>query len=460
MVGLMTGENNLSNGTSTTEQIVGWWSRFGFGEGRRIAAAIQRALVSRYTWTGSTVRNATPWEARSIRSERTRAAARANARWFVWVDTSSVPELQEHRWTRIEQYDKLASRGYRPDDLNDYFDLGLPPHPTNVGMIPFAVQAVDTLGRGVERGDQPKTMHTENNYTPAAPPRASIGRVDGLLDQLSEQVSALGTRAAAGDADRDRWEAYLKPRMKRAASRWSRFFIEQRGRVLAALEDATRSEREDLPAAESLFNVESEDGMLMARIRPIIVQDLEDGHDYFEEIDAVVPEVPAFEVDDPRVQAAIRAREIQAAKANGTTVDAIRGLVARALEEGLSAADLGDQIAGYYNDNCVGETAARPQTAARTQVAGTVNEGRMLAARSTNADLRKGWLHGDSADPRPAHIQAESTYLASPIGLDDDFVVNGYTCSQPGDARLPPGEVCNCTCSVVFDYADTEGDDA
>ncbi len=40
--------------------------------------------------------------------------------------------------------------------------------------------------------------------------------------------------------------------------------------------------------------------------------------------------------------------------------------------------------------------------------------------------------------------------MAEPIGLNEDFQVNGYACGQPGDARLPAGEVCNCTCSVVF----------
>ena len=93
--------------------------------------------------------------------------------------------------------------------------------------------------------------------------------------------------------------------------------------------------------------------------------------------------------------------------------------------------------------------AARPQTAARTQVAGVVNDGRMAAAESV-VGLKKGWLHGGSEHPRPSHLQAQADYLDNPIPLDEDFVVGGIHMSAPGADDAPIEEVANCTCVVVF----------
>jgi hypothetical protein len=88
-------------------------------------------------------------------------------------------------------------------------------------------------------------------------------------------------------------------------------------------------------------------------------------------------------------------------------------------------------------------------TAARTQTAGIVNEGRMIAAREVGG-LKKAWLHGNPAEARDAHMAAQARYAATPIGLDQKFVVNGHECDAPGDPALPVSESANCTCMVKF----------
>jgi hypothetical protein len=146
--------------------------------------------------------------------------------------------------------------------------------------------------------------------------------------------------------------------------------------------------------------------------------------------------------------AAIERRVIQASKINETTEEDLRGVLRTAFAEGDTTVQLGERIAEYYRAH-VGETSARPMTAARTQTTGIVNDGRMLAARQAGG-LLKGWLHGGSRDPREAHLAAQSKYQTAPIALDAKFVVNGHSTDAPGSTELPIGEVANCTCMVTF----------
>jgi hypothetical protein len=73
----------------------------------------------------------------------------------------------------------------------------------------------------------------------------------------------------------------------------------------------------------------------------------------------------------------------------------------------------------------------------------------MAAARAAGG-LLKGWLHGGSSEPRPAHLAAQDRYMAEPIELDEMFSVNGHEADAPGSTELPVEETANCTCCVVF----------
>lgn len=155
-----------------------------------------------------------------------------------------------------------------------------------------------------------------------------------------------------------------------------------------------------------------------------------------------------FTIEDPRIIEALKARRIQASKVNETTLEDLRQVLSDAVEEGLTTTQIGDRFADYYS-NQIGESAARPMTAARTQVAGVVNDGQMAAARAAGGTLKKIWIHGGSAEPRPAHLAAQGRYAAG-IGLDEKFEINGHLCDAPGDSSLPVGESANCTCMVGF----------
>jgi hypothetical protein len=388
----------------------------------------------------------------------------------LWFDENEIEELAEERFKRVEAFGTLLGAGYRPDDISDYLRLRLPPHSDNGGRIPFNLQPVsDTTVQGREDHAKRSTRSS-----------ASSDRVDELLAGLDATLSRIGRESVADSRETPevpaRWKGlravldrFVAEREKAAARKWSRFYGEQRARVLDRFDElagsTTERERRDKPVdelamgedklLETIFPKGDEDMLLKARIVPLITSHLQDGHAFVGAHDAPGAAPAGFSVEDPRVMEAIERRAIQASKVNDTTTGDLREIIRTGFAEGDTTAQLGERLAEYFKAS-VGEDKARPMTAAATQTTGIVNDGRMIAARSVGG-LLKGWLHGGSREPRPAHLAAESQYQAEPIGLEEKFSVNGFAADAPGDAALPAGETCNCTCSVTFHRAGKQG---
>jgi len=457
MIMVMIGETGLSQGSSTAEQYAAWWNNVGWGELDRIAAAHQAFLVDSYDWGRTRMlrktepRKPTLREAVGRQMWRERAGVGdSRSDLDLYFDVGQIPELAEQRNERIEKMADLCKLGYRPDDANDYLGLGLPPHPTNAGTLPFNLQPVGDVAGGGERA-----------RSSAVEIRGRIERGDrigGLLDRLEERIER--DLNAKQKSVRKAFEAYIAPREKAAARKWSRFFMEQRKRVLERLkEEGDRAEAD--PAAKVLFEAVfprgDENAALIALLSPLWSQHIEDGVAYFDGNEIPGDGISGMTSEDPRFQQALEQRRIQGAKVNDTTEKALREIMEQAVADGASVGDLADRFAEYYKDQAVGEKAARPLTAARTQTAGIVNDGRMLAAREVGG-LRKGWLQGSSEEPRPAHAAATSKYQANPIGLDESFEINGHAMDAPGDASAPASETANCTCMVTF-HGPAEGEE-
>jgi hypothetical protein len=202
----------------------------------------------------------------------------------------------------------------------------------------------------------------------------------------------------------------------------------------------------------AIFPRAEENAQLVARLRPLWSEHLRDGWNFFNSETGLPETSNPFQIDDPRIAEAIRRRQIQGAEINGTTEADLRAIIRTSFEDGLSSAEMGDRMAEYYANNCVGETSARPMTAARTQTAGIVNDGRLAAAMEVGG-LLKGWGHGNPNEPREAHIAAAEKYDAHPIPLDEPFIVNGVEIMSPGAADAPIGEIANCTCFLTFHKA-------
>lgn len=429
---------------STESQKVEWWEDVGLAELDMIAD-LHQSIADDYAAAGllGTRRKLSRADLRSISRSDTRRVRSSSGSVFLWFDDNAIPALVRHRLARLDQQTKIATMGYLPDDINDYLDLGLPAHPDNIGRVPFALQPIgDSVGPD---SDQDPTI--DEDPVQSQDPQKSIDRLETLLIARAE------VSRKRYNTMRDRFQSFIAPREKQAAKKYSRFFLEQKARVLDRLQKASPAARAEFDAAASLlstiFPKAGENGALFARLAPLWTEQLKDGWQFLNTETGIKETQNPFTVDDPRVLAALREREIQAAHVNDTTEEAIRDLIGKALEAGESTAELGDRIAAYYAENCVGETSARPLTSARTQTSGIVNQGRQMAALEVGG-MEKYWIHGNPNEPREAHLAAAEKYQANPIPLDEPFEVNGVSMMYPGDPSAPPAEVCNCTCMVGY----------
>ena len=485
MAGLTVGENNLSQGTSTQEQKVAWWDETGLAELARISGALQRFLVDLYQWKNTTTRSATPTfsERATMRRQMRRRSARrvvgASRGLELWFDTDQIVVLVEHRRTRIAQFSELRTSGYLPNDINEFLDLGLPDHPTNVGVVAFNLQPVTDVGEPEEGSRAAK----DKARSLAAVCELGGKRENpdaGLLAALDKLSRAFGSREDEEVGEvvtpkeweglKKAFEAFVKPREKQAATKATKFFLEQRGRVLSRIKSERAAKGEtranddeplvdevfDTPdqAVEHVFPMDEENPALVARFAPLWTEHLQDGWEFFNEEQGLANKDNPFSIDDPRAQAAIESRKFQGTKINDTTEGDLRNIFSDAFSEGWTIDQTEARIAEYYADKGVGADKVRPRAIAETQTTGIVNQGRLTAALNVGG-LSKGWLQGSSAMPRVAHSAAQSKYLAKPIGLDEDFSVNGHAAEAPGSPRLPAAEVVHCTCMLTFVAAKT-----
>lgn len=447
MLAEMTGETGLSQGSSTESQRVAWWEDVGIPELDMISCMLQQ-VADRFGNLARGIRTGR----KLTRLERLARANRAmtNGNCNVWFNYAAIPALNRNRISRIDSHVKLSTTlGYEPDISNEYLDLGLPPHPDNKGRVPFNLQVIGedpaptaTPGVANSAGTSPvaKASDGADGSAEVMDP-AEMGRA---LDNLEEILTRSGSVS--------NWHKFLAPREKVARAKWSRFFVEQRGRVMANLEqNMTRADvlaRADAKSmAEKVFVRDAEDSFLLARLTPLWTEHLKDG---FERMNEQAGINNPFTIDDPSVMKAVEGRKIQGLKVNDTTEEALRNIFKAGFEAGSSLSEISDQIAGYYKDNCVGENSVRSMTAARTQTAGIVNEGQLLAAKEVGG-LRKYWIHGTPEEPRETHVEAARTYDSSnAIGLEEMFIVGGEKMDGPGDSGADISNVANCTCSLGF----------
>jgi phage portal protein BeeE len=442
MVHDVLGETGLSQGSSTDQQSVAWWETVGTAELNLIAEIHKTKLIAPY-FDGDIEMS---------------------------FDVNAIPALVRHRLSKTDQATKLIGIGYKPDDVSEYLDLKLPEHPDNEGRVAFNQQVIGPVKPGTATGlnagenqlPQKGTKDAEGQMpTPAADmPMAdmamrSLGELEALVRDrdLARENRSAGKRAVM--------DKFLAPREKAAAKRWSRFFIEQRDRVLGRIADLR------LPNAESgtardltlvrdsvdeslgiIFPMADENMSLVARIRPLIAQHMNDGAKMMADEVGLAHSLTVEA--SPALAQAVEDRVIQAKIVNETTVEDLRGILRTAFESGETTAGLSDMIAQYYNDNCVGEDSVRPTTAAMTQTSGIVNDAQMIEAREVGG-LKKYWIHGNPKEAREEHVAAARTYdEANAIGLDEKFVVGGEEMDAPGDSEVDISNVANCTCTVGF----------
>jgi hypothetical protein len=188
-----------------------------------------------------------------------------------WFDLDSLPILQEARRNRLVAAKTGFEMGIPFNELNRVLDLGFKPLPWgDNGFLSGKMQKLET-GPGVSPKSKVQSPRSVFLH-PAVDPKS--GKAE--LCEGSIQIREESQTPSQGEAESNLGEAAPNPLLVR---KLSRFFFEQRGRVLAALpvvlrqlDSSTSSVCERLSA---LLELSFENAELMGHLKPVLLADFE-----------------------------------------------------------------------------------------------------------------------------------------------------------------------------------------
>jgi HK97 family phage portal protein len=124
---------------------------------------------------------------------------------------------------------------------------------------------------------------------------------------------------------------------------------------------------------------------------------------------------------------------------NDTTINQLKDELRAGLEAGESTIDLAKRVNKVFEFG----SKYRSVRIARTEVADCENKGIFDMWNESGQVDKKEWLHGGGGDqPRPHHVAMSGEVR----NMDEEFSNN---LMWPGDQSEGPGEVCNCTCTML-----------
>lgn len=127
-----------------------------------------------------------------------------------------------------------------------------------------------------------------------------------------------------------------------------------------------------------------------------------------------------------------------------TTKSRIATIIERGANEGLGS----ERIASLIREEARGDiTINRSRLIARTETIGALNQGRLLAIRSSNLEYEKKWLPTLDNRTRDSHIEMRDSDF---IPVRDNFLVGGEYLNYPGDPNGRADNIINCRCTVTL----------
>lgn len=513
MLKLLTGETGLTQGNSADQQWQLWWENEGLGFLDLVATALTTGVIEKHTWSRRARKMNSVEVMSYRRAIARAPAADASALRVMFNENAipALERQRLARFEQMGKLLSWGYRPDEARDslgliLADHpTNIGMIPmnlvpveslrEPTTDTAVPGVVvdpttdiqatalngaqiQALAAIISQVSTGQIPADTGMEmasaafpfipkeaiaamfaplDGFAPAAPVTSAPARgVHSALERLGMCFESAPTsrRSKQHDAHAQKYAATVEAGSRVCSRKIARYFAAQKVRVIARLNAArsgtdstTRSSAEDL--LKSIFVSEQENRDLVKQLLGSWTEALRAGWDLTNEAIGEDQKTNPFEIADPRIEAAISAREAQAAAMNDTTAGDLLGILRSGTEQGMTTTELGDAIADYYAG--ISHTSGRAMTASRTMIAGVVNDGQQAAARAVGG-LVKIWIHGSPNESRQAHVDAEQKY-AGGIDLDQKFVINGVELDAPGDAGADIAETANCTCCVGYKKA-------
>jgi len=150
-----------------------------------------------------------------------------------------------------------------------------------------------------------------------------------------------------------------------------------------------------------------------------------------------------FDLDNPRSRKYLKEKTFRFSfEVNKATQDELRKTLDAGLQAGESLKDLTARVMTVFDF----AQKYRAERIARTEVAEVNNRALDDVYHTGDKVAGKEWLHGGGGDkPRPEHVALSGTV----VGVDESFDVNGVEMKHPGDPAGGPGEICNCTCTMI-----------
>ena len=345
-------------------------------------------------------------------------------------DIDAHPIMVSARRARIDAAVKVCSIGVSFNEANRILDLGFEDQPWgDTWYKPFSLEAVDA----------PPVP------APAVPPAAPA--------KTADPFAAL---AAAFKADRphecrgsDAFAKAIRAAVSRMRSRSSRFFFDQRTRVLAKLAAKSKAVATALQKglADELWDGPTEDALLEASLGKLLKDDFA-----FGSAQAARELGIDFSLAPAKAAEFLAKRRSEIKGINDTTFDRIKAQLDEGLKNGESFGALTERVKEVFTD----ATNHRAETIAQTEVGIAINSGRFGTMQESGVKY-KAWLASNLEGTRPAHLEAEATYtMDNPIPIDDSFLVGGEDLDHPGDPKGSPGNVINCRCTVLAVVGDAQ----
>lgn len=350
---------------------------------------------------------------------------------FGWFDVDSLPVMQEARRTRVDTATKAFAMGVPFNDINKLYQLGFENTPAgDKSYLPFNLTEVGTTPPEGE-----DAAPTGDPNAKLANPFARLLSMVRVIPPAAKQIPAHVCTANPA------WENSIAGSVKLKKGKLTKFFFEQRGRVLAKLNaDTLKAEMLKSKSLDDLFNAAEEDAKLIAKLKPLILADLQfGGAQIYSEISAGID----FTLAPADAIAYLEKRSNVISDINATTWDAVKTSLQAGLSEGASFDELAQGVKEVFQS--AGD--ARANVIALTETTVATNSGRMNAMTTAGVE-RKGWKTSHLENTRISHWQNEEL-SAEQNGIPiDDLWPNG--CAFPGDPDGEPGETINCRC---FGYA-------
>lgn len=130
--------------------------------------------------------------------------------------------------------------------------------------------------------------------------------------------------------------------------------------------------------------------------------------------------------------------------------DLVASQVSQAVNLGEGIPAIADRVDNVLSTTATEHWPNRATVVARTETIGALNSGRYDAFRAfaeqDGGQFEKVWLSTLGPRTRASHVQADGQR----VGLDDPFVVGGFSLQFPGDPEGPPQEVIQCRCDMLL----------